>query len=295
MNTLAKKNYYYEVPDDEEDRSGLLKYKARDRNKILDLITTIPESAVPEDQVKKILRLHRDHYLANPINVFEYEVEEIVSRTDENTTLIDLGCWTGVLGRQVLDRVKPKLYVGIDAGLWYCEIAKEIMPPECKFRSFYVLPASAVDLVNVDKIYFTVEDPLNTSGFYTRRIIEQEKLAAMPVGKTIRPVDFALYLKSNYDLENLYLKMDVEGVDQEIVQELIRTDTLPKVVHFEMLEKFTPYWEETKFLLEMKYDFIGMPDRPNCTGIIVAVRKGSGLKPATIIWDKTTKQLERIV
>lgn len=278
-----------------EDRSSLLLYKARDKNQILDLITTETPSIIGEDEVKKILRLHRDYFIANPIKIFEYEVNEIVQRISSKTTLIDLGCWTGVLGRQILDRVTPRLYVGIDAGIWYCEVAKEIMPPECKFRSFYVIPDSAVDLAHVDKIYFNPEDPLNTSGFYTRRVIPQDKLAAMPTGKTIRPIDFAHFLKSNYDLEDLYLKTDVEGVDQEIVQALIKSKTLPRVIHFEMLEKFKlRFWEDTRKLLKQHYKFIEVPDRINYCGIIVAVRMDSGLTPTTIIWDKTTKQIEKV-
>lgn len=272
-----------------EDRSGLLTYTAREKNKIMDLITTEAESIIPQAEVMRILRLHRDHFLKNPISVFEHEVAQIVARLTTEMALIDLGCWTGVLGHQVLQKVTPKEYVGIDGGLWYVDVAREILPPTAKFRSFYIVPDSAADINRVTKIYFTPHDPLNTSGFYTRRVYQQKELAAMPAGKTIRPVDFAFWIRDNFNVAEVYLKTDIEGVDQELVQALCKYDILPKVIHFEMLEKFMPYWPATRELLQAQYDFVDMPTRSNCTGIIVAVRKNSGLTPSTMIWDKTTK------
>lgn len=274
-----------------EDRSSLLTYKARDKNRIMDLVTTEAGSIADEFHVKAVLRAHRDHFLTHRISVFEREVSQITQRLGPESTFIDLGCWTGVLGRLVLNAVTPAVYMGIDAGLWYVQIAREIMPPWCKFRSFYLLPDSAADVNRVDKLYFTLEDPLNTSGFYTRRAVAQDKLAAMPVGKTIRPIDFAHYLQANFDMARLYLKMDIEGVDQELVQALIKSDTLPQVLHFEMLEKFMAYWPETREALASRYDFIDLPESTDTTGIIVAIRKGEAFAPATITWNKSTKAI----
>jgi hypothetical protein len=274
-----------------QDRSALLSYTPREKNRILDLITTEAGSVADEQEVKGVLRAHRDHFLRHRVEVFESEVAQIAARMGAGSTLVDVGCWTGVLGRLVLERVRPAGYLGIDAGRWYVDIAREVLPEWCRFRSFYIVPDSAVDLARIDKIYFTLEDPLNTSGFYTRRVWPQDKLAAMPVGKTMRPIDFAHYLRHNLDLEHLYLKTDIEGVDQELVQALIRDGTLPQVLHFEMLEKFMPYWPQTREALQRAYDFVDLPGEPDTTAIVVAVRKGEPLRPATIVWNKSTRAL----
>jgi hypothetical protein len=275
------------------DRSSLLKYKPRDKNPILDLITSEAASIASEMEVWRVLRTHRDYFLENRIGIFEHEAAEIGERLTPDATLIDLGCWTGVLAAQVLERVLPRAYVGIDAGQWYVELAREFLPDWCQFRSFYLLPDSAVDLCRLDKLYFTLQDPLNTSGFYIRRVVPQERLAAMPVGKAMRPVDFAGWLRHNHDLARLYLKIDIEGVDQDVVRALIRTEALPQVLHFELLEKFKHRWPVTRGLLAARYDFVDVALPLDSTAIIIAVRKGEPLRPATILWDKTTRELSK--
>lgn len=276
------------------DRASLLKYTPRNRNPILDLITSEPESIAGEPEVRHVLRAHRDYFLANRIGVFDHEVAEIAARLAPTGTLVDLGCWTGVLASQVLECVTPKAYVGIDGGRWYVDLAREILPAWCQFRSFYLLPDSAVDLNRIDKLYFTLQDPLNTSGFYTRRAIDQDRLAAMPVGKAMRAVDFAAWLAQNHDLASLYLKIDIEGVDQDVVRSLVRTETLPQVLHFELLEKFMHNWSGTRELLATRYDFIDVPVRPNTTAIVIAIRKGESLRPASILWDKASRELSKL-
>lgn len=276
------------------DRASLLKYTPREKNRILDLITSEAESVAGEAEVRRVLRAHRDHFLAHRIGVFEHEVEEIVRRLTPASTFVDVGCWTGVLAYQVLEQVTPTAYLGVDAGLWYVELAREILPDWCRFRSFYLLPDSAVDLNRIDKLYFTLADPLNTSGFYTRRVFAQDRLAAMPVGKTMRPVDFAAYLQQNLDLARTYLKVDIEGVDQDLVRALVRSEVVPQVLHFELLEKFTSYWPETRAALQTRYEFVDVPERPGTTAIVVAIRKGESLAPATLLWDKGTRVISRL-
>lgn len=271
-----------------------LKYQPREKNKIMDLIISEEESVSTPEEILATLRRHRNHFLVNQPGVFVVEADQIVKRLKSTSTLIDLGCWTGVLGRMVLDKAEalnrtPREYLGIDAGLYYIQVAAEVIPPPAKFRSFFIFPDSAVELNLVNKLYFDIFDPLNTSGFYSRRVIPKEKLSAMPIGKTIRPCDFAIWLRNNYELEHLYLKTDIEGIDHELVHELIRYDTLPEVLHFELLEKFTSYWDKPSKLLAMKYDFIPPACLPDETYIIVAVRKGSGLSPTTITYNKRTK------
>lgn len=273
------------------DRGTLLKYKPRDKNKLLDLVTTETGSVVDEQRVKAVLRAHRDYFLANKVQVFQEEARQIVQRLGPDSTFVDLGCWTGVLAHHVLEAVTPAAYVGIDAGRWYIDVAREILPAWCKFRSFYLLPDAAADLARVDKLYFTLEDPLNTSGFYIRRVIAQDRLAAMPVGKTVRPVDFAHYLRDNFAVDKLYLKMDIEGIDPELVLALTRTQLIPQVLHFEMLERFMPYWPEVGAALAPHYEFVDFPPAPNTTAIVVAVRKGEPFAPATLVWDKATKAI----
>lgn len=273
-----------------------LKYRPREKNKIMDLIVSHEESVSSPEQILDTLRKHRDHFLVNQPGVFKMEAEQIVKRLSPASILIDVGCWTGVLGKITLDLAKavgvePAAYLGIDAGLYYTKVAAEILPPPAKFRSFYIFPDSAVELNLVDKLYFDLFDPLNTSGFYTRRVVPKEKLSAMPVGKNIRPCDFALWLKGNYDLAKLYLKLDIEGVDHEVVHELVYYEALPEVLHFELLEKFTLYWEKPAAMLATKYDFVPPSLQPNETYIIIAVRKGSKLKPATITYHKQTKEI----
>lgn len=295
MNTSQNQNdvgiSYHDHKDVTSDKK-YLKYQPREKNKILDLITSTLPSKHPEETVKRVLRAYRDHYLQNVPVIFQFEADQIAKRLTSESIFIDLGCWTGVLGKLVLDQISPKEYIGIDAGLWYTEISKEILPSTAKFRSFFILPDSAVDLNTLDKLYLDINDPVNTSGFYTRRAVAADNLSAMPIGKTMRPIDFANWLKTNYDLENLYLKMDIEGVDQELVLHLAENGVLPAVLHFELLEKFMMYWGPAKVVLEKYYDFIPPPNQPNQTYIIIAIRKGVSYNPTTLIYDKIAKTTE---
>lgn len=270
-----------------------LKYTPREKNKIMDLIVSEEESVTTPVQILTTLRQHRNHFMKNQPEIFVVEANQIVKRLKPTSTLVDVGCWTGVLGWMVLNKAKalgrtPKEYLGIDAGLYYTQVAAEILPT-AKFRSFFIFPDSAVELNLVNKLYFDIFDPLNTSGFYTRRVVPKERLSAMPIGKTIRPCDFAFWLKHNYVLDDLYLKLDIEGVDHEVVHELIHYDVLPEVLHFELLEKFTMYWEKPSKLLETKYNFIAPACLPDETYIIIATRKGSNMSPTTVVYNKRTK------
>jgi len=162
-------------------------------------------------------------------------------------SLVDLGCWLGVLGLKLKQLLNPKRLYLLDALPLYLFIAQMLFTEQealadVTFQEMYVLPDDAHQ-----PRYFTVDfgNSIRTSTSLKLSYDSTRVLALIPVGETVTTAEAIVKLRELCGAAG-YLKIDIDGVDYALVNELLQTDFRPKVLHFEGL-KHNPDFEYQLF------------------------------------------------
>ena len=183
--------------------------------------------------------------------VFDEEAENIVSiaKLENATEVIDFGCWVGILANEVLKRW-PELttYHMIDAVPYYINKAKELLQRTD-------LPCTEVTLIPNEfkgviptSILVHPYDTLNSSSIYSSYFLDEKIKAAnvtMPCAPVKRVTEF---VQANPQLfaGNQYVKLDLDGVDMDLVNSFIDQGHRPAVIQFEVWNAFKPGYDKLK-------------------------------------------------
>lgn len=159
-----------------------------------------------------------------------YELEEC-------DTLIDLGCWLGVLGMKFKKVIKPnKLYL-IDAIPLYLNVAQTLFK-ECYIDATFIEMCIVPDPASFNRRFNVIlNDSINTSSAVINKKYDPETIiVSLPTTSNIvDPMAAATALKLLCG-EQGYLKMDIDGMDYTLIDAILASDFRPRVLHFEGLK-----------------------------------------------------------
>lgn len=144
------------------------------------------------------------------------------------TEIIDLGCSTGVLGLRMIQQTNPSRYVAIDANPYCVDHANMLLEQEVpktpkEFHKYTIMP-SYIDPNT--KVRGAIQSLIHTSSLFT--VSDQ----------TIEFDTPALHVDNvvNYIRPTSFVKIDVEGVDLDIVVSFLNQNLLPPAFQFEVQE-----------------------------------------------------------
>jgi hypothetical protein len=184
-------------------------------------------------------------------NVFDTEAEYIVTlaKLENATAVIDFGCWVGVLASEVRKRW-PELphYQLIDAVPYYIKKAKTILMQDD-------IPSIEVTLIPDDfngevptTMLISSYDTLNSSSIYSKDFLNASTKTANVTMKLAPVNTVGEFVKDNDSLfsKNNYVKIDLDGVDIDLVNSIINANFSPAVVQFEVWNSYKPAYEKLK-------------------------------------------------
>ena len=140
----------------------------------------------------------------------------------------DIGCWYGILLNYVLEQNTSVQAIAIDAVKSFIDISQVNCYDlnRSNFYNFAIVPESLED--NTPFLLNTIDT--SKSGFDT---------IGYPVRntKSIKLKEFIDFPNMRYMLNNSYLKLDLEGIDFEILKDIFSNFLKPKAIHFEVLKR----------------------------------------------------------
>ena len=183
--------------------------------------------------------------------VFDTEAEYIVTlaKLEKATAVVDFGSWVGVLASEVLKRW-PELshYQLIDAVPYYITKAKAMLMRDN-------IPSIEVTLIPDDfkgehptTMLISAYDTLNSSSIYSKHFLSANVKTANVTMKLAPVSTVGAFVKENGSLflENNYVKIDLDGVDIDLVNSIIDAGYTPAVIQFEVWNSFKPVYEKLK-------------------------------------------------
>jgi hypothetical protein len=175
--------------------------------------------------------------------VFSEEANYVKETCERNgiKKVLDMGCWTGILAREVFDTgVKLDNYHLIDAVPFYMNKALEILEGEPVTHELITLLPPSYKAVPPTSMLVHPYDTLNSSSIYSGLFLKEavkEANVRLPLAKSQQIPD---YIKNNADRfgSDTYVKVDLDGVDIEMIAEIIKAGLKPGAVHFEVWNSF---------------------------------------------------------
>jgi hypothetical protein len=182
--------------------------------------------------------------------VFEEEAEHMIAlaKLENANAIVDFGCWVGVLANEVLKRWPDTSYHLVDAVPLYISKAKAMLMRDD-------IPTTEVTLIPDNykgdpptTMLVHPYDTLNSSSIYSKHFLGEQVKAAnvtVPVAPVKKVSEF---VRSNKDLfeTNNYIKIDLDGVDMDLVNAIIDAGYQPSVIHFEVWNAFKPAYDKLK-------------------------------------------------
>lgn len=191
--------------------------------------------------------------------VFKEEARYIQRTCEKNNLkrVTDLGAWTGVLAKEVFDTgIELENYHMVDAVAIYLERAQALLqnfPVSEELVTLlprgYVGRAPKTMLVNA-------YDTVNTSSIYSEHFVSNQVKHANYQVDLAESVQVADYVKNNPSrfAPNTYVKIDLDGVDINLVEEILQQGYEPGAIHFEVWHVFKPgYARVSKQLKALGY------------------------------------------
>lgn len=183
--------------------------------------------------------------------VFDSEAEHMVTlaKLENATAIVDFGCWVGVLASEVLKRW-PELssYHLIDAVPYYISKAKDmLMRDDMPSTEITLIPDTYKEAPPTTMLVHPY-DTLNSSSIYSKHFLD-EKIKSANVTVSLAPAKkVSEFVKSNSNLfsTNNYVKIDLDGVDMNLVNAVIDAGNQPAVIHFEVWNAFKPAYDKLK-------------------------------------------------
>jgi FkbM family methyltransferase len=178
---------------------------------------------------------------------------EIISqqiRKHKISTYIDIGCWYGFLLKNVMLKNMNINTIAIDAIPAFTKIAKSNCPSKkASFFTYAIVPSSTYE--NED-FNLNLSDS-SKSGFESAGF-------RIPGLRRITLSDWIAEECSINVINNSYLKIDLEGLDFNILRSTLSKDVHPIVIHFEVVNrrKFE-YPNISSFLKLLGYKIMALP------------------------------------
>jgi FkbM family methyltransferase len=228
---------------------------------------------------KDFIYASTDHSI---ISAFEAESDVIVNfiRNEKLHQYFDVGCWYGLLLNKVLKKHPDVKIVGVDGVRRFIDIAEAncCEPGRVVFVHRALTPQS-----RMGASYRVNADDSSKSGLDTTGDIAED-------APTISVKDWTLLAEVKDRLNSCYLKLDLEGIDFEIIEELLALSIRPMVIHFEVLKRTRHRLPQLLALLQENGYAVPnhLPDNHAFHSVICSYRQAVvlGFKPFNLYWHE---------
>lgn len=152
-------------------------------------------------------------------------------------TLIDIGCWLGVLSLKFHNAVQPKKIILVDAVPLYLRMCRELFAEHKLLDNVWALPMCIVPDPSKYQNYFVTDlnRSMDTSNLLNQPVMMKDRIQVhVPTHKpAVTPYSAARVL-SDLITPTTYVKIDIDGMDYAIVTHLVQ-HSKPAVISFECL------------------------------------------------------------
>lgn len=175
--------------------------------------------------------------------IFVREADYIKKTCEKNnlSRIVDFGCWTGVLASEIFNTdIKIDNYHLIDASPFYINCAKTMLDGKPITSECVTLIPPSFKQPNPTSMLVHPYDTLNSSSIYSRFFLSEEVKNANVTVPISNPTPLNDFLKSNKNLfsDSCYVKIDLDGVDIELVRGIFEHCYLPGAIQFEVWHSF---------------------------------------------------------
>ena len=187
---------------------------------------------IPDWLEKVLVTQQRKHFNNLSHQYYETAIIKEFYTANSCNTFIDMGCWLGVLSASVKQAVNPNRIILIDAVPAYLYMAKQLLIQEKLSSSVEIIEMSIIDSLQFPTfITVDLEDTISTSSI--KNCQDQSNVTVnLPIANPKTSKDAAIEI-AELASDNVYLKMDLDGVDYSLLQELLNIGYFPSVIQFE--------------------------------------------------------------
>lgn len=174
---------------------------------------------------------------------FAQEAAYIKTTCERNNldTVVDFGCWTGILASEVFNTgIKLEKYYCVDAVPYYIAQAKIILKNKpVTYETVTLLPPSYKSAPPQSMLVHPY-DTLNSSSLYSGYFLKEDVKKANVTVPLADSKPLTNYISERNELfrPNCYVKIDLDGIDLELVGAIIRQGLNPGAIHFEVWNSF---------------------------------------------------------
>ncbi len=166
---------------------------------------------------------------------YKHHAEIAKSFYDEQgcTTVVDLGCWLGSLAYNLKKELNPEKLTIIDAVPTYLYMAKTLLIESGLHQNVELVEMTVADSPNENISHFIVNlDRTIESSSVLSRLKSNTISFNLPVVRPTSASDAAVRL---FELagNNCYMKLDIDGMDYNLISEMGKINFFPRVMHFE--------------------------------------------------------------
>lgn len=183
------------------------------------------------------------------------EAEVIVSAMKENnlTTYVDVGCWAGTLAKDVLKRHETCNAILIDGCGIFLDILRDNLTEEESKRTAIIECAIVPTEYSGETIFRIPYESTGSSSIVNsnKKYLEQFEY------KPTQVLTLAYLLAILRLDENIFLKLDIEGLDIDIIQNMFSRGFKPKGLHFEVHDENDYQRLLVNYLNKMKPSMFG--------------------------------------
>jgi hypothetical protein len=168
---------------------------------------------------------------------FDIESKLIKHFYDEEgcDTIIDLGCWLGVLAYKTYNLIKPEKFILIDAIPLYLRMVRELFKKHNIEKNIYAFPMCVVHNPEKFNGYFNLDlnNTIHTSNVLPQRELMKDRImVGIPTANVVNVSQAASILRPLITPKT-HLKIDIDSMDAALVTELIKQNSAPVSLNFE--------------------------------------------------------------
>ncbi len=181
--------------------------------------------------LEKVLYVQQQEKL--PVYKYHAEVVKSFYQEQDCNTVVDLGCWLGAFAYNMKKELNPGKLTIIDAVPTYLYMAKQLLTKNNLQENVEVCEMTVADSPNDNITHFVVnlERTIETSSVLSK-VKDNTISFNLPV---VRPTSSAQAAVKLFEIagNNCYMKIDVDGMDYNLISEMGKINFFPRVMHFE--------------------------------------------------------------
>lgn len=204
-------------------------------------LNNVPDGHFIGEKLPDLVDAQIFRVISNKVFVEEANYIKQTCERNDIKNIVDFGCWTGILASEIFDTgVELNNYHLVDAVSFYMNKALELLADKPVTHELLTLLPPSYKGAPPTSMLVHPYDTLNSSSIYSGYFLKEEIKQAnvrLPLAKSMTITD---YIKNNKDRfgADTYVKVDLDGVDIEMLAEILRAGLTPGAVQFEVWNSF---------------------------------------------------------